>query len=72
MSEKADIRIDIEAAKALIYWKSLFADEVATRARRLAAESSEPEHVTVVALPSGGADCGSLTPGCDPGRRAIQ
>jgi len=47
MSEKADIRIDIEAAKALIYWKSLFADEVATRARRLAAESSEPEHVTV-------------------------
>ncbi len=47
MSEKADIRIDIEAAKALIYWKSLFADEVATRARRLAAESSQPEHVTV-------------------------
>jgi hypothetical protein len=47
MSEKADIRIDIEAAKALVYWKSLFADEVAARARRLAAESSQPGHVTL-------------------------
>ena len=47
MREKADCRIDIEAAKALIYWKSLFADEVAARARQLAAESSQPEHVTL-------------------------
>ena len=47
MSEKADSRIDIEAAKALIYWKSLFADEVAAGARRLAAESSQPERVTL-------------------------
>jgi hypothetical protein len=47
MSERADLRIDIDAAKALIYWKSLFADEVAARARRLAAESSQPEHVTL-------------------------
>jgi len=47
MSEKADFRIDVEAAKALIYWKSLFANEVAARARRLAAESSQPEHVTL-------------------------
>ncbi len=47
MSEKAGIRIDIEAAKAPIYWKSLFADEVAARARRLAAESGQPERVTL-------------------------
>ena len=47
MSENAEIRIDIEAAKALVYWKSRFADEVAERAKRLAAESSEPEHVTL-------------------------
>jgi hypothetical protein len=47
MSEKADSRIDVEAAKALISWKSQFADEVAARARRLAAESSQPEHVTL-------------------------
>jgi hypothetical protein len=48
MSEKAELRIDVEAAKALVYWKSLFADEVAARARRLAAESSEPGHVTLM------------------------
>jgi hypothetical protein len=47
MKENADIRIDVEAAKALIHWKSLFADEVATEARRLAAESSQPGHVTL-------------------------
>jgi hypothetical protein len=47
MSGKAEVRIDIDAAKALVYWKSLFADEVAARARRLAAESGEPEHVTL-------------------------
>jgi len=47
MREKAEVRIDIEAAKALIHWKSLFADEVASRAKRLAAESSQPQHVTV-------------------------
>src|SRR5436309_1986460 len=45
MSENADFRIDVDAAKAVIYWKSLFADEVAARARRLAAESSQPHHV---------------------------
>ena len=47
MSEKTDVRIDVEAAKALIHWKSLFADEVAARARRLAAESGQPELVTL-------------------------
>ena len=47
MREKADIRIDLDAAKALVYWKSLFAEEVAMRAKRLAAESSEPQRVTL-------------------------
>ncbi len=47
MSKKTEVRIDIEAAKALVYWKSLFADEVATRARQLAAESSQPNRVTL-------------------------
>ncbi|MCI0457232.1 MAG: hypothetical protein L0Z62_09665 [Gemmataceae bacterium] len=47
MSEKADFHIDVQAAKALIYWKSLFANEVAARARQLAAESSQPGHVTL-------------------------
>jgi hypothetical protein len=47
VSENADVHIDIEAAKALVYWKSLFADEVAARARRLAAESGQPERVTL-------------------------
>jgi len=49
MSEMADFCIDVEAVKALISWKSLFADEVAARARRLAAESSRsmsPCHTT--------------------------
>ena len=47
MNENPNVRIDVEAAKALIFWKSLFADEVATRARQFAAESSEPEHVAL-------------------------
>jgi hypothetical protein len=47
MSETAGIRIDVEAAKALVHWKSRFADEVAARARRLAAESGQPKRVTL-------------------------
>ena len=47
MSEMAGLRIDVEAAKALVSWKSRFADEVAAQARRLAAESGRPEHVTL-------------------------
>jgi hypothetical protein len=37
----------VEAAKALVDWKSRFADEVAAGARRLAVESSQPEHATL-------------------------
>jgi len=47
MNEKIDFRIDVEAAKALIHWKSLFADEVADSASRLAADSGQPQQVTL-------------------------
>ncbi len=47
MSQQIDLRIDIEAAKALIHWKSIFVDQVAAHARRLAAESTRPERVTL-------------------------
>jgi hypothetical protein len=48
MSQQVDLRIDVEAAQALLHWKSLFADEVAAHARRLAAESSHPERITLI------------------------
>ncbi|HEY2252554.1 MAG TPA: hypothetical protein VGH74_15885 [Planctomycetaceae bacterium] len=47
MDETVDVRIDVEAAKALIGWKSLFADEVVACARQLAAETSQPKRVTL-------------------------
>jgi hypothetical protein len=47
MSEKTDCRIDVEAVRTLIDWKWLFANEVAERARQLAAESSQPGRVTL-------------------------
>jgi hypothetical protein len=47
MPDVVRCRIDVEAATALVYWKSWFADEVAVQARRLAAESNQPEHVTL-------------------------
>ena len=40
-------RIDVEAAKALAEWKSLFAAEVCERAKRLAAQSGRPDSVTL-------------------------
>jgi hypothetical protein len=40
-------KIDVEAAKALAEWKSLFATEVCERAKRLAAQSGHPESVTL-------------------------
>jgi hypothetical protein len=47
MSEKEIVCIDVEAAEAFVRWKSDFADEVAMRARRLAAESKQPGRVTL-------------------------
>jgi len=47
MSHQAEVWIDVEAARALVRWKSLFAKEVTVRARQLAAESSEPNRVTL-------------------------
>ena len=47
MNASKQVRIDVEAAKALAGWKSLFADEVCERAKRLAAESGQPDSVTL-------------------------
>ena len=47
MNEQADVRIDFEAVQALVHWKALFADEVASCAKRLAAESDQPARVTL-------------------------
>ena len=47
MIENADCRIDVDAAKALIDWKSLFTNEVVACAKQLAAESGRPERVTL-------------------------
>ncbi len=47
MSGMGSMCIDVEAAAALVRWKSQFAEEVAVRARRLAAESKHPGRVTL-------------------------
>lgn len=47
MSDNRPLRIDVDAAKALISWKSLFAGEVTAIAKRLAADSGQPDHVTL-------------------------
>jgi hypothetical protein len=71
MRKSVDVRIDVEAAKALVYWKSLFAEEVAAReAARCQVERAGPCHL--VALPSGCAGCSSLTPGGDLESGAIR
>ena len=48
MNASKQARIDVEAAKALIAWKSLFADEVCEGATRLAAQSGHPCSVTLL------------------------
>jgi len=47
MNAIEEVRIDVEAAKALAKWKSRFAAEVCERAKRLAAQSSHPNSVTL-------------------------
>ena len=47
MTQTTDTHIDLDAAKALVDWKALFADEVAVCAARLAADSGHPERVTL-------------------------
>jgi len=47
MNPNEQVRIDVEAAKALTRWKSLFASEICERAKRLAAQSSHPNSVTL-------------------------
>ena len=47
MNASEQVRIDVEAAKALIAWKSRFADEVCEGATLLAAQSGDPNSVTL-------------------------
>ena len=47
MNGSGQVRIDVEAAKALAEWKSLFGAEVCEQAKRLAAESGQPNRVTL-------------------------
>jgi hypothetical protein len=47
MNADKQVRIDVEAAKALAQWKSLFATEVCDRAKRLAGQSNHPNCVTL-------------------------
>jgi hypothetical protein len=73
MSKKADCRIEVEAAAALIHWKSLLAEEAAARARRLAADSGQPGHVTLAQYRQAaqGAVAASRAVGCCSGRVAF-
>ena len=47
MNDSEPVRISIEAANTLIQWQSLFAAEVCERAKRLAAQYSQPHSVTL-------------------------
>jgi hypothetical protein len=47
MNADGRVKIDVEAARALVEWKALFASEVCEGAKRLAAQSSEPNSVTL-------------------------
>jgi hypothetical protein len=47
MVANPQVRIEIEAAKALAQWKRQFAEEVARQAKRLAMESGPPNLVTL-------------------------
>ena len=44
---EGNVRIDSEAEKALVTWKSVFATEVREHARRIAAENKASGHVTM-------------------------
>ncbi len=45
--KKNDFRINVDAARALIDWRSRLADEIVARARLLAADSDQPNIVTL-------------------------
>ncbi|MBM4094068.1 MAG: hypothetical protein FJ276_32370 [Planctomycetes bacterium] len=47
MNTGKPVRIDVEAAKALAQWKSLFAAEVCERAKQIATQSGHPDSVTL-------------------------
>jgi hypothetical protein len=47
MNASKQMRIEIEAAQALIEWKSLFGDEVCARAKQLAMQSGNSDSVSL-------------------------
>jgi hypothetical protein len=47
MNANRQVRIEIEAAKALTLWKAQFDEEVCQRAKILAAQTAHPELVTL-------------------------
>jgi hypothetical protein len=47
LDENQGFRIQAEAARALVAWKALLADEVATKAKELARQSDSPGIVTL-------------------------
>lgn len=48
MESSANCRIELSATKALRHWNSLFVGEVMSQARKLAANSSHSETVTLL------------------------
>ncbi len=47
MSEKREFQIEVEAARALVQWKALFAEEVGQRAKPLVDDSDESPTLTL-------------------------
>jgi len=48
MAAPGQVRIDLDAARALAAWKSLFGTEVCEGAKRLAAQAGYPHNVTLL------------------------
>lgn len=47
MEPNTKLRVDVEAANALVTWSALFADEVCEGAKRIANQSTNPTLVTL-------------------------
>ena len=47
MHDGRNVRIDVEAAKALAEWKSFFGVQVSKQAKLLAAQAGQPDCVTL-------------------------
>lgn len=47
MDDGRQVRIDVEAAKALAEWKAFFGAQVSEQAKLLAAQAGQPDYVTL-------------------------